>query len=604
MHMPPMTIWVRDSPPAGTEPVLLWNSFDFADQHPGTISLPRFIEENAVEIRSRLLAFLCDVRFVPLKSRSLEEALQTPVGLSTWWLSFPSLKQLGRRQSIPIACRLIAIEMIVGSDALPYVNIECDDKNVNQLINSAINAKRRLRSFRSTLSFLRRRIVLPARAVLSLIRYATILCSTRVTDPTDRNETTHDFAFFDYFAHSTSLNDESRPYSSPFWGEIPTLCEEASWFHIYPKNVDRKGIVAARRQLSLHNKRSRAHHELFIDNLNVNDVSSLVSTYFKQVRTHQQARRILLHYQLPTSKLRLWHVFEDEWNESILGSTAMRHLILLFTTNRLVATMPHFKKVFYLLENQPWELALTHCVKRHSKGHLVGVAHSTIRFWDLRYFMDPRENSLVNTTCTRPLPTRIFTNGVIGTKLLLENSYPQDSVTMVEALRYGYLQDLRYKLDKNRSNILLLGDFLEHANESLVEVFRNAIIGLKEVPQIQIRSHPICPLTSTQLGPLARTVSDRPLAELLTAAGIVVTTAASSSAAEAVALGIPTIVVLDGCTLNYSPFRQSNEVHTAESSGQLAELLESCSTSGTTGSDQIFCLDGEYPRWRAELLVT
>jgi len=91
------------------------------------------------------------------------------------------------------------------------------------------------------------------------------------------------------------------------------------------------------------------------------------------------------------------------------------------------------------------------------------------------------------------------------------------------------------------------------------------------------------------------------LSDLLRRASVVVTTAASSSAAESAALGIPTIVVLDARSLNYSPFRQTDNVYVVENAVQLADLLRKFDELKARTTDAVFCLDANYPRWRNEL---
>ena len=126
----PLIVWARDAAPPVDTPVLLWSSFGFESQHPDSISLPKYIEQHAHEIRSQLLSFLSEVKFISDGSRTLEEALRTPEELSSWWLSFPSLKQWGKRQSIPIACRLIAIERIIGEDGMHETRVESDNEQL------------------------------------------------------------------------------------------------------------------------------------------------------------------------------------------------------------------------------------------------------------------------------------------------------------------------------------------------------------------------------------------------------------------------------------------------------------------------------------------
>ena len=54
--------------------------------------------------------------------------------------------------------------------------------------------------------------------------------------------------------------------------------------------------------------------------------------------------------------------------------------------DNILSNIPKQKVGIYLLENQAWEKSLISSWNKFNHGGLIGVAHSTIRFWDLRYF--------------------------------------------------------------------------------------------------------------------------------------------------------------------------------------------------------------------------
>jgi surface carbohydrate biosynthesis protein (TIGR04326 family) len=593
------TIWARESHPSSDLPVLLWNSFELESLHRDSISLPTYIEEHADEIRSRLLSFLCGAKFASDGRTSIEDALITHEGLSAWWLSSPSLKQWGKRQSIPTACRLIAVEMIVGADNLSHVTIETADENLRGLFHRVVHDKT------TTSSRIRRwfyrKIFHPLRALGSLLRY---LRETRLI-PQDRDEnkptTQRKLAFFDFYGGNRLALKDPSEYTSRFWGKMAELADSADWYHIYPRNVDRFGIRNALDDISNLNAADPEPHRLFLGRLGFRDVLTVTQNYLSQRRVHQRFRTSLLNFKLEGSDVALWHVFEDEWDDSVVGSTAIRHLILLKTTDFLVQKMPRYVKIFYLMENQPWEVALVFCVRRHKKGSPIGVAHSTVRFWDLRYFLNASEVAFVNPTSRRPCPDKVLVNGESSKRLLVESGFPEESASVVEALRYQYLRDLQLNSQSLGKYVLLLGDFLEDANSVLMSVVRESIALLGRTPSLKIRSHPICPITDSQLGDLSLSVSFEELSDLLKDAAVVITTAASSSAAESVALGKPTIVVRDARSLNFSPFRNSEKVYEVKSGAQLASLLRNPGALQRRPPEVIFCLDHNYPRWQREL---
>jgi hypothetical protein len=60
-------------------------------------------------------------------------------------------------------------------------------------------------------------------------------------------------------------------------------------------------------------------------------------------------------------------LFAEQWNESLCGSTAARHLIILRQQEALLKSLSAQKTGLFLCENQPWEAAFTYAWHKH--GH-------------------------------------------------------------------------------------------------------------------------------------------------------------------------------------------------------------------------------------------
>ncbi|TQE83109.1 hypothetical protein [Leptospira noguchii] len=109
--------------------------------------------------------------------------------------------------------------------------------------------------------------------------------------------------------------------------------------------------------------------------------------------------------------------------------------------------------VFYLQENQSWEIALLYFLKSKNV-RAIGVPHATIRYWDLRYFYDQRFYNQ-DTRCALPLPNQAAINGD-GAKLqLLKSGFPSEMIADVETLRYMFLNKIaeKSKLRTKQSSI-------------------------------------------------------------------------------------------------------------------------------------------------------
>ena len=94
---------------------------------------------------------------------------------------------------------------------------------------------------------------------------------------------------------------------------------------------------------------------------------------------------------------------------------------------------------------------------------MIAVAHATVRFWDLRFFSDPRT---VRASAMHAMPKADFValNGQAAIEAYRSVDYPSGATVECEALRYGYLNDLRSTRVPERATgeairVLILGDY-------------------------------------------------------------------------------------------------------------------------------------------------
>ena len=488
--------------------------------------------------------------------------------------------------------------MIVGSSQIENVRVEADDEETATLIGSSLQTE--VARFGRREHRLWRPLAHSFRALGSLLRYIVHTRALPKSYPSFPDNSSNSVAFFDYLSGSIQKIDGTSTYVSPHWGEVPGLVHGRSWYHVYPRNIDNQGLRNSLGFIQELNGLGTGDHHLFLKRIKVSDVINIVRQMVRQRRIHKKFQGQLRTFSSAGSRLHLWHVFEDEWDDSILGSTGIRHLLLLASADSFVSAMPAYRKIYYLMENQPWEIILCHLVKKYNKGAPIGVAHSTIRFWDLRYFADPRENPVAHPDVHRPSPAKVFVNGELARALLQENGFPSSSIFLVEASRYNYLHQAKQNARRAYGDIVLLGDFDERANTTLLSTFRDALLLNPINRRIRIRSHPICPLTGTQLGPLTGCVTEEPLLSLLQSAAIVITTSGSSGSAESVALGISTIIVLDPKSLNYSPLRGTGTTTDVRNANELAVFLRNPDAYKQRNPMSIFSVDSQYPRWNSE----
>ena len=102
--------------------------------------------------------------------------------------------------------------------------------------------------------------------------------------------------------------------------------------------------------------------------------------------------------------------------------------------------------------------------RKNNNNKIIGVSHSSIKFWELQYF-ELNENPKINNLAI--IPDTVFLNGEGSEKVIKQfNDYLKrysNNYNKVEALRFLYLAKYTQKQNKNTyskniKNILVLGD--------------------------------------------------------------------------------------------------------------------------------------------------
>lgn len=592
-------IWIRSSPPPTDHPVILWNSYGFAHQHPDTVSLPLFIEENADAVRERLIQFLEQAGQAPLVSDGTAISDFVPsFGPSLWWMALSVIERLGDL-TIPHAAKCIAVDLILGDHPRHSIVIESDDKRLRDVLLSCIVGVERP-IFRAR-RLLKNNVTHQIRALLAILNYVYCTSFQPSGMVSDFHPQQEQFIFFDYLK-TTYMNESGGSiHTSSFWGDVPNLSESPAWCHVYPVRLSRRKVRRSLDQLRHLSKYERNQHILFLKPPTMRDLGLILAQYFKNLKRLPSRARNLRKSTVGKSRLLLWHLFDDKWTDSLIGSTAIMHLVTMQAANALAGKLGANSRVYYLMENQAWEFAIMHSVRLTASTTAIGVPHSTIRFWDVRYFNPIMSTDEIPRSTSMPVPSRILVNSLQAQQSLLSVGAPESMVQIVEAARYTYLHALTDTDSNMAHNVLVLGDFIESANDYLLTMVKDALEALEHPIELILKPHPNCAFTPTQVGHLAENMRTDSLSSLFPTTAAVVTTAGSSTAAEAVAAGLPVILVPDPSTLDYSPTLPSHFLSRARNAVELAAQIQLRSTSVRHEKISSFVLDPEFTRWRAEL---
>ena len=313
-----------------------------------------------------------------------------------------------------------------------------------------------------------------------------------------------------------------------------------------------------------------------------------------------------LFNELDQSEINLWPFFRDDWRKSIFGKDSMSNLLyhnLLETALRII---PKQRQGVYLQENMAWEFGLIHAWRTAGHGRITGVPHSTVRFWDMRYFFDRRsyrrsgQNEL-------PMPKHVACNGPIMLSTFQQAGYPDKYLVNLEALRYQHLKRIKSVAvptacgKQKLPRLLVMGDYLKSNTFIQMDMLEKALSLSQQKYFIIVKPHPNCSIQAKDYPSLNFKVSQHPISELLAECDIAYASSGTSAALDAYCAGVPIVSVLDPNVLNLSPLRGCDGAMFAKNAVELVhafKMIIANSHQKTSPESNFFTLDTELSRWQ------
>ena len=206
--------------------------------------------------------------------------------------------------------------------------------------------------------------------------------------------TQKDFIFVSYLFNMINHNKNNFLYSS-YWGNLPEKLlinnKSSSWIHIFVKDDFIDTPRKAAKYIDHLNSKSdkiQTHVTLF-SFLNFKVIKKVFLDWFNL---------FLKIYNLKISKIipplsgfDVWDFYQKEWTDSFIGVSAIENLFMLSLFEEAFSLSNKPNSLIYLQENQGWESGMLSVCKTNNYSKIIGFAHATMRFWDLRYFNDKRE---------------------------------------------------------------------------------------------------------------------------------------------------------------------------------------------------------------------
>ena len=239
---------------------------------------------------------------------------------------------------------------------------------------------------------------------------------------------------------------------------------------------------------------------------------------------------------------------------------------------------------------------------------LIGVPHTTVRFWDLRYFFDSRTYNQTGFSDI-PLPDRVAVNGEVAKKQYINGGYAADKLVDVEALRFLHLEKFVKRnngLDQSgqRNTLLVITDYMTKNIALQMSLLQQASKMTDKKIEFIIKPHPHSPVLVEDYPDMEIKITNTSIDKLLDCCTMVFTSSLTSAAVEAFYAGKHVITFVDASALNRSPLKGYDGVSFVSTADELAQALNNIDkiNSNIKQEEDYFYIDRDLPRWRNLLM--
>ena len=585
--------------------------------------MPRYLERHAERIRARYLAFVHELGETPVGGRRLVDHFTIETGFSLWWMNRIPEKSPFKSPRIYDCLRLLALEEILVARKVSSLTLHSADRDLMEAVGQlcsglSVTYVRAPRSDpRQPWSVRGLYAALPqvVQGLLSL-RHLALRWRFRKLRAQRSPSASESIFMCSYFFALDQTACAGGQFYSHQWERLPGWLVanglRINWLHHFLPDPGLPGVATAEAWAEQFNRDDgqQGHHSFLETYLSLGVLVAVVRRWFWLRRVGRRLGPLGDAFRPRGSAVTFWPLLRDDWWNSICGTAAISNCVWVELFDAALAGLPPQSRGLYLYEGQGWECALIHAWRRHGHGTLMGVPHSSMPFWYLNIYDDPRCVAL-DRTCDKPLPDAFAINGMMAHRALMAAGYPAQRLVAVEALRFQHRQTqgsqapVRERADRGATvrNLLVLGD---STRKQTLKMLRCLEVTSRLVPglSITIKLHPACPVDRRDAPLLSCEFTTRQLGDIVGGYDFAFSSNSTSAAMDAVLAELPVAVFLDDDNVNESPLRGEPGVRFVSTGEELADVIKASGGAELRRpAEHFFWLDEHLSRWRKALSI-
>ena len=561
------------------------------------ISISKFIEDNNSLVKDEYLKWVNNLS----QNSNLNSYFATDSNYSLWLSSILLSKQVMSRSYNIEILKLIAFNVYVKKNNIRRIRIESDNYKLNSILYKyclenkieVINAESLKFQKKSRVSYLNSLLY----AFSWIFRfYINTINIKRLRGTLFSN---HDakitiFTFFD----KSSINGSNK---NKFWLGLNEYLKsnniKSNWIHLSSINDNsvKSKRVNEKFKNEYNNSNKNEKHLLLNEFMSLQIFIKSLEIWIKSVLQFIKHKKNIFIPKIGGFNVEL--LLNNDIQNSLIGQYSISNITYLNLIEKVLKTLPKQELCFYPYENQSWEYSLLFNWKKLFGSKIIGNAHSSVRYWDLRYF-NHQDYFVKNFNYS--FPDLISVNNSIAKKYLINSGTPANKIIEVEALRYNYILDLDTLVkNKNNKEILILGDYSKSITEELLETVYQTFKDVDDI-NFSLKFHPLCILDLLKYEQINFKIINNPISEIINNYEVCLSCAPTTAAIEFWEKDIKVITFVSG--INFSPLLGCQNVSFVYNKIDLYKsVLSNLKIPKPNSANNYFILNKKIPIW-AEII--
>lgn len=590
-------------------------------------SILEYVEKNSERIKNKYLSFVFDFSETEINDFKLLNLFEINDEFNFWWMSLIQEKNLVKSPRISDCLKLFALEEIILDVRPEKVNYIGSDKLIGEVINILCNrlnipfqgyTNYRITTPKNIYSILPH-IVQGFGFLLKAIIKNWNLTKGGKGEWFGGNDSI--FILSHFFNLDENISNTIKVYSK-YWESFPDEITKSgiklNWlYHFMQSSLvpNNNKAISWVNKLNFVAEASKQKHNFIYSYLDMKiifrTIHNYLTIYFRLIRV----TNIPKFFFPKGSSICLWPFLQYDWNTSTKGKVLIENILWYELLNKIMAELPKQKLGLYLQENSGWERAFIYSWKKNGHAELIGVTHTTIRYWDLRFFDDQRLFQINNNKSLHPpRPDFVALNGPLAHKHFIKSGFPKNEILNVEAVRYlnkefiGNFErkifDFKLKEEIDKSiNVLICGDIDFESTNSMLKCLesclRNISSNKKNSLNFTFKAHPACRISLQNYEIEFLNETSESLESILIKFDTIISTDSTTAGVEAYLKRLKVIVFSFTKRVNFSPLRGLNKIHFVSDSEEMnGALFSKFAWEKGESPEHFFWSESSLPKWR------